>query len=67
MATISQYALLAGAAYESSRDDVNRFPVPTGWTAMRHEALPSGFEATTFVSGTGELVISFAGTNNPSD
>lgn len=68
MATIPQYSIMAGAAYKSSRDDINRFPVPTGWTPMRHETLPSGFEAVTFKNNTtGEIVISFAGTNDPAD
>jgi len=62
MATIFDYALLAGRAYYDTRADVNRFPIPQGWTdLLRHEANPSGFEAATFTNGT-EIVISYAGT-----
>ncbi len=62
MTTIFDYALLAGRAYYDTRADVNRFPIPQGWTdLLRHEANPSGFEAATFTNGT-EIVISYAGT-----
>lgn len=58
-----EYALMAGAAYFSTRDDINRFPIPDGWEEVpqSHVALPSGFEAITFQSGS-QIVISYAGT-----
>jgi hypothetical protein len=65
MATDIEYALMAGASYISTRPDVNKFPVPVGWTERRdkRESDPvSGFEATYFTKGD-EIVISFAGTD----
>jgi Ca2+-binding RTX toxin-like protein len=63
MPTQIQYALMAAASYISTRRDINKFPVPDGWieNTENRRVRPSGFEATTFTSGT-ELVISFAGT-----
>jgi hypothetical protein len=66
MVTTIEYALLAGRAYFDTRTDINRFPVPQGWTdLLRHEAQPSGFEAVAFQKGS-DIVISFAGTNSSS-
>lgn len=68
MTTNSEYALMAGASYISTRPNVNRFAVPVGWTERadkRENNAASGFEATYFTKGT-ELVISYAGTD-PSD
>ena len=31
MTTAIEYALVAGASYISTRDDVNQFPIPQGW------------------------------------
>jgi len=67
MPTSVQYALMAGASYISTRPDVNQFPVPEGWNITKKEALPSGFEAATFINGgsiatSTEIVISYAGT-----
>lgn len=57
-------ALLAGAAYISTRPSENRFPVAQGWSevSLSHVALPSGFEAISFTNGS-EIVISYAGTD----
>lgn len=59
-------ALMAGASYISTRKPLNRFPVPSvnGWSELEVERVVknSGFEATTFVKGNNQLVISFAGT-----
>ena len=63
MTTSIEYALMSGASYISTRDRINQFPTPDGWTLTRH-ANPengSGFEAVTFTNGT-EIVISYAGT-----
>jgi hypothetical protein len=67
MTTEIENALMAGASYISTRDGINRFPVPDGWLEVVEDrkALPSGFEATYFTNGS-EVVISFAGTN-PAD
>lgn len=56
-------ALMAGMAYRSTRADINRFPLPAGWSEIyaSHIKLPSGFEATSFADGT-RIVISYAGT-----
>ncbi len=71
MTSTSQYALMAGVAYESSRSPNNKFPIPDGWAIAPGTVtgqLPSGFEAVTFKNNTtGEIVISFAGTNDPAD
>ena len=64
------YALMAGAAYFSTRDQVNRLPFPSGngWQRLdpsrsldRAQDDATGFEAAAFVKGN-EVVISFAGT-----
>jgi hypothetical protein len=60
-------ALMAGRAYQTTRDKINWFPVPDGWTEFFHVPNStyktySGFEATSFTNGT-EIVISFAGSN----
>ncbi len=56
---------MSGAAYRSTRDEINRFPIPTesGWREISgsHITLSSGFEALSFQRGN-EIVISFAGT-----
>lgn len=46
MVTNLDYALLAGRSYIDTRLDINRFPIPQGWTdLLLHDAKPSGFEA----------------------
>ncbi len=59
-------ALMAGASYYDSRADINRFPIPDGWTKItdpdsHYSDTSSGFEALSFVNGN-EIVISYAGT-----
>jgi Ca2+-binding RTX toxin-like protein len=69
MATVIEYALMAGAAYISSRADINKFPIPQGWVEqveLRKNDLGSGFEATEFRRDS-EIVISYAGTNGDGD
>jgi Ca2+-binding RTX toxin-like protein len=70
MATAIEYALMAGHAYRTTRDEINWIPAPQGWTPFfpvpdptTASAFPvtAGFEAVSFVNGT-EIVISFAGT-----
>jgi Ca2+-binding RTX toxin-like protein len=65
MATQIEYALMSGASYISNHAEINRFPIPNGWTQTRHENPQdgSGFEAVTFTNGT-EIVISYAGTDS---
>lgn len=61
-------ALMAGAAYFSTRQEINRIPIPQGWTErteFRVNGDSSGFEAISFQRGN-EIVISYAGTN-PND
>jgi len=67
-ASTVDYALMAGAAYFSTRDVINRLPFPegSGWSRLaggfdHRQDDSSGFEAAAFVKG-GEIVISFAGT-----
>ena len=65
MTTALDYALLAGAAYYSTRAEVNRFPIPDEWSEVVAERVAdtqTGFEARTFQKGN-EIVISFAGTD----
>ena len=54
-------ALMAGAAYVSTKNVINQIPTPPGWTAGNYRSLPSGFEAVSFQQGN-DIVISFAGT-----
>jgi hypothetical protein len=68
-------ALMAGASYISTRDDKNKFPIPTGWEKITNpdshfSDAGTGFEAVSFQRGTGadaEIVISFAGTYDAVD
>ena len=67
MATALEYALMAGSAYISNRPEVNRIPVPSGWTKKTNpdsyfKNPETGFEAISYTNGT-EVVISFAGTD----
>ena len=64
MATTLDFALLAGAAYFSTRGENNRFPIPSGWSEKlenRDNDGQTGFEARTFQNGS-DIVISYAGT-----
>jgi len=63
MITTIEYALMAGRAYQSTRDQINWFPTLSGWLEPLDErkVLPSGFEAGYF-QRCSEIVISFAGT-----
>lgn len=61
MADAIEYALMAGAAYVSTRNVINQIPIPPGWTPFKYESLDSGFEAVSFQQGN-DIVISFAGT-----
>lgn len=57
-------ALMAGAAYFSTRSDINRIPIPQGWTEQIQFRVSNdfnGFEARTFQKGN-DIVISYAGT-----
>lgn len=61
-----EYALMAGRAYFDTRADINRLPIPDGWTEFFHvpndtHPITSGFEAVSFQRGN-EIVISIAGT-----
>ena len=67
-ATTIEYALMASAVYDSTRDKANKTPLPTGWSELpgfNHapDSVDSatGFEAAAFVKGS-EIVVSFAGT-----
>lgn len=64
MATEIELAIMAGRAYQSTRYEINWFPVSDGWEEPLDERriLPSGFEAGYFQRGD-EIVISYAGTN----
>src|SRR4051812_41567530 len=61
MSTTLEYALMAGRAYQSTRNAINLFPTAEGWTTSGNKVGSSGFEAISFQRG-GEIVISFAGT-----
>jgi len=75
MITTLEYALMAGRAYQSTRADINKFPIPEGWIEpadRRKVDDGSGFEASVFGNGatlstSTEIVISFAGTGGDGD
>jgi len=62
-------AVMAGLAYQSTRDKINWFPAPSGWQEFSHvpnSTYPTilSFEASAFQNiATGEIVISYAGTD----
>lgn len=68
MATATEYALMAAAAYDSTRGDINKIPFPAEWgwrelAGFSHRTSGSGFEGAAYVSTDGkEIVIAFAGT-----
>ena len=70
MVTGIEYALMAGHAYRTTRDEINWIPVPQGWSPffpVPDPTTPSfptsgGFEAVSFQRGT-EIVISYTGTD----
>ena len=70
MPSTVEYALMAGAAYYSTRDEINRIPRSDSWEQLagfnRRQDDSSGFEAAAFVNSSGEIVISFAGTYDKS-
>ena len=56
---------MAGVAYRSTRNEVNRFPAPSEWGEIPgsyRELRESGFEAVSFQRGS-EIVISYSGTD----
>ena len=57
MVTLMDYALMSGVAYRSTRDPINRFSIPLGWSEVtdQYRSLPSGFEAVSFTRGTVKL------------
>ncbi len=69
MTTAIDYALMAGHAYRTTRDEINWISVPQGWSPFFPVPDPttptfpttSGFEAISFQRGT-DIVISYAGT-----
>ena len=68
MTTTTEYALMAGGAYRSTRADINEMPAPQGWTESLDERKvddATGFEAGYFQRGS-EIVISYAGTYDKS-
>jgi Ca2+-binding RTX toxin-like protein len=65
--------MMAGLAYQSTRDKINWFPAPSGWQEFSHvpnSTYPTtlSFEASAFQNtATGEIVISYAGTSQLTD
>ena len=56
-------ALISGAADDETRPyDVNKFPVPAGYTLYDNKNLEGGFDATSYKSGN-TIVIAFAPPN----
>lgn len=60
MTTAIEYALMAGHAYRTTRDEINWFPVPDGWTPFfpvpdtttaKVFPVTAGFEAVSFING----------------
>ena len=77
MTTDTEYALMAGYAYRTTRSQINSIPAPEGWTPFFPVPDPStaanfpatsGFEAVAFqnTANLNEIVIAYAGTD-PSD
>lgn len=75
MTTEIEYALMAGHAYRTTRDEINWIPAPQGWTPFFPVPDPTtasvfpvtaGFEAVSFQRGT-DIVISYAGTGTAID
>ena len=65
--TDTEYALMAGNAYRSTRDKMNWISAPQGWSEFKYEKNESsGFEAVSFqnTANPNEIVISFAGTGS---
>src|SRR5687767_5124412 len=74
MVSTIEYALMAGRAYQTTRDPINQFSIPVvlGWLEIAHvpnnPSFPQftgadGFEAVAFKKGA-EIVISYAGTDS---
>jgi hypothetical protein len=66
MVTAIEYALLTGASYHDTRADLNRFPIPAGWSVISlvPEDQLTGFEASAYRNSlTNDIVISYAGTD----
>ncbi len=66
MPSNEQYALMAGAAYASTRAVDNQIPAPEGWYRVDQRIDDtSGFEAYAFGNAVNpnEIVIAYAGTN----
>ena len=69
MITEIEYALMAGHAYRTTRDEINWFPIPQGWapffpvpdSTTLNFPTTGGFEAVSFKRND-EIVISYAGT-----
>ncbi len=68
MTTPIEYALMAGAAYDSTRKEPNKIPWPDGWSELGKDknlnhrlSTVTGFEAVAFVKDK-NIVVSFAGT-----
>jgi hypothetical protein len=38
----TELAMLAGASYEASRSNINKFPIPEGWSALSITNWPYG-------------------------
>ncbi|MGB4115351.1 MAG: Mbeg1-like protein, partial [Polaromonas sp.] len=68
MATDTEYALMAGRVYQSTRGTINWLPdlQSLGWAEFFPQQESSGFEAISFQKGN-EIVISFAGTGSNVD
>jgi hypothetical protein len=77
MTTDTEYALMAGYSYRTTRSQINSIPAPEGWTPFFPVPDPttasdfpatSGFEGVAFqnTANPNEIVIAYAGTD-PSD
>jgi len=74
MTTDTEYALMAGYAYRTTRSQINSIPAPEGWTPFFPVPDPStaanfpatsGFEAVAFqnTANPNKIVIAYAGTD----
>ena len=60
-----EYALMAGHAYRTNRDEINWIPTPEGWAPFF--PVPDASTAVTFPVTSGFEAVSFQNIANPND
>ena len=77
METVRDYSILSAAVYNDARGELNKTPLPPGWTPIGNVSnasggllgfLSAGFSATAYkYAGSDKIVIAFKGTDFLSD